>query len=187
MGRAKALVELGGAPLISYPVAAIANAGLEPLVVAKLDSELPALTCPVVRDEFETRHPIAGLLTALAAAGGAPVVALACDLPFVPPALVAHLATLEEPVAMPCVNGRAHPLLARYGPSVESSLARALEREGPLGEAVSSMAPRLVAEAELARFGDPGRILFNVNAPADLDAAERMLRPATARERSAAR
>jgi len=187
MGRAKALVELGGRPLISYPLATLARAELDPLVVAKADSELPPLSVPVILDESESRHPIAGLLAALGAARGAPVVALACDLPFVPPALVSYLAGLAEPLAVASLDGRLHPLLARYGPAVAAPLARALERERPLREAVSSMAPRLIGEEELARFGDPGRILVNVNTPADLAAAERTLGAPAERERSAVR
>jgi molybdopterin-guanine dinucleotide biosynthesis protein A len=185
MGCPKALVELGGKPLISYGVGAVVEAGLEAVVVAKPDSELPPLEFRVVREESEARHPIAGLLAALGAAGGAPVVAIACDLPFVPPAVVSHLASLDAPVALPSVDGRLHPLLARYDPSVEPALARALEHERPLREAVSSLAPRLVTEDELARFGDPRRIVFNVNSPADLEAADRMLATGADRERSA--
>jgi molybdenum cofactor guanylyltransferase len=187
MGRAKALSELGPRPLISYGVEAVEEAGLEPVVVAKADSELPPLTCPVVREEYEARHPIAGLLAALAAAGGAPVVAIACDLPFVPPALVSYLASLDAPVALPSVDGHLHPLLARYEPSVEPRLARALAHERPLREAVSQMAPRLLGEDELARFGDPRRILFNVNTPWDLQAAGWMLGADAERERRAIR
>jgi molybdopterin-guanine dinucleotide biosynthesis protein A len=187
MGQAKARVALGGSPLISYVLDAVRGAGLETVVVAKPASELPPLTCPVVRDESEARHPIAGLLAALAAAGGAPVVVLACDLPFVPSALVSHLAGLDEPVAVPSLDGRLHPLLARYHPSAGAPLARALQSQRPLREAVAAINPRLIGEEELARFGDPGRILFNVNTPEDLAVAERTLGATAERERSAVR
>jgi GTP:adenosylcobinamide-phosphate guanylyltransferase len=35
----------------------------------------------------------------------------------------------------------------------------------------------VVEEAELRRFGDPARLLFNVNTPEDLAEAERLLAP----------
>ena len=41
LGGAKATAELGGRPLISYPLVALAAAGIEAVVVAKGDTELP--------------------------------------------------------------------------------------------------------------------------------------------------
>jgi hypothetical protein len=51
-------------------------------------------------------------------------------------------------------------------------------------EAVASLQPRIIRESELERFGRPQTLLFNVNDPADLAAAERMLAPAGATARS---
>ena len=42
-------------------------------------------------------------------------------------------------------------------------------------EAVAALDPHVVGEEEIARFGDPKRIVFNVNSPADLRIAERLL------------
>lgn len=42
LGGAKAMVKLAGRPLISYPLAAIEQADLEPVVVAKACTELPS-------------------------------------------------------------------------------------------------------------------------------------------------
>jgi molybdopterin-guanine dinucleotide biosynthesis protein A len=181
MGRPKPLVELGGRPLISYAVAAVAEAGLEPVIIAKPTSRLPGLGCRVESDQASRDHPLAGIVAALELAGG-PLVAVACDMPLVPAALIAHLASLEAPVAVPRLDGRLEPLLARYGPGALPALAQALEREEPLQETIASLDPELITDGELARFGDPKRILFNVNTPADLEEARRMLRPARPRE-----
>lgn len=175
MGRSKALVELAGRPLIAYPLEAIAAARLEPLVVAKPDSELPPLDCRVVRESPEPVHPLAGLVAALEAAGSRPVVALACDMPFVPPELLAWLAGLPDSIAVAFAAGRVHPLLGRYATDVGRLFAVALDDPIPLTEAVVSLDPRLVGERELRRFGDPERIAFNVNSPQDLERAEVLL------------
>ncbi len=45
----------------------------------------------------------------------------------------------------------------------------------PLHEAVRQAGAEIVPEAEIARFGDPERLLFNVNTPADLARAEELL------------
>jgi len=177
MGRPKALVELGGRPLLSHPVGAVVAAGLEPVVVAKPDSELPALECPVVREPAEPAHPLCGLTAALEAAGTRPAVVLAGDMPFVPPELIAWLAGLRDSIAVVLAGGRVHPLLGRYSPEVAPLFAAALDDPMPLTEAVVSLDPRFVREHEIEPFGDPVRIAFNVNSPADLERAEDLLRP----------
>jgi molybdopterin-guanine dinucleotide biosynthesis protein A len=100
---------------------------------------------------------------------------VACDLPFVAPGLIELLAEAREPLVIPALDGRLHPLLARYEPSLLPELEAALGREEPLARTVERLGPRLLAEEELARFGDPYRLLFNVNDPDDLRDAEALL------------
>jgi molybdopterin-guanine dinucleotide biosynthesis protein A len=171
MGSPKALVELAGRPLIAYVLTAVEAASLEPVVVAKPDSLLPSVSCRVIREPAEPIHPLRGLLTALAASGGRPVVALGCDMPLVPPGLLEWLAGLEGGAAVVEAGGRVQPLLARYEPTVAPALEAALARGAPVQEAVSGLVPRIITETELARFGDPELICLNVNTPADLERA----------------
>jgi molybdopterin-guanine dinucleotide biosynthesis protein A len=175
MGTAKALVELAGRPLISHPLAAVADASLEPVVVAKPESPLPELVCRVVREPAEPAHPLRGIVSALEESRGRAVIALACDMPLVPPALLEWLAGLDGGVVVPRVGERLQPLLARYEPAVAGALGDALERDAAVHEAVVALEPRVVAEDELARFGDPELISLNVNTPADLERAEAAL------------
>ena len=175
IGGAKALVELAGRPLISYPLAVIEAAGLEPLVVAKPDSPLPPLGCPTIREPAGPLHPACGILAALRHAAGRPLIALGCDMPFVEPALLAWLASAREPLAVPSVEGRLQPFPGRYECSLVSTLEEAVAEGRALRGALASMRPRLVREPELARYGDPLRLCFNVNTAADLQRAEQML------------
>jgi molybdenum cofactor guanylyltransferase len=171
MGSPKALVELAGRPLIAHVLEAVEAASLEPVVVAKRDSPLPSVSCRILRDSAEPIHPLQGLLTALAGSGGRPVVALACDMPLVPPRLLKWLAGLGGEAAVVEATGRLQPLLARYEPAVAPALAAALARGASAQEAVSGLDPRIVTETELARFGDPELICLNVNTSADLERA----------------
>jgi molybdopterin-guanine dinucleotide biosynthesis protein A len=180
MGAPKAELELAGRPLVSYPVDAVGAAGLAPVVVAKEGSRLPEVDCRIVREADPRPHPAAGILAALEAAEG-PVVVLACDMPFVPAQLVAVLAQLAVRAAVPVLGGRLQPLLARYEPSVAARLERAVERRERLREAVRTLDPLVLGQDELAGFGDPELIAFNVNRPRDLTAAERLIAPATSR------
>jgi molybdenum cofactor guanylyltransferase len=177
IGGAKALAELAGRPLISYPLAAVEEAGLEPLVVAKPDSELPPLGCRLFREPAQPRHPLCGILAALRHAGERPLVTVGCDMPFAGAGLLAWLGSIPEPLAVPTIRGEPQPLLARYDGELLPALEAALERAEPLRRTVGALRPRLISEAELARFGDPRRLCFNVNTGADLEQAERMLEP----------
>ncbi len=176
LGGAKALAELAGEPLVSYPLAAVEAAGLEAAAVAKPDTELPPLLrCRIVHEPQLPRHPLCGIVAALRAAGGRPVLAVACDMPLLAPALLTHLAAAPEPLVVAAPGGRPQPLLARYGPELLAPLEAALAREEPLRRTVESLSPRLLGDADLARFGDPEALTFNVNDAADLERAAKLL------------
>lgn len=174
MGRPKATLELAGRPLISYVMDSVGAAGLEPIVMAKRGSELPDLECRVVREEEQRSHPAAGIVAALEAAGG-PVVVVACDMPFVPAQLLSVLAQVAARVAVPMVDGRLQPLLARYEPGVAPELERAVDRGEPLREAIQALDPLVLGPDELAGFADPSLIAFNLNDRDDLATAERLM------------
>lgn len=174
MGRPKPSVELGGRPLISYPLAAARAAGLEAWIVAKPDSELPPSECRVLREPEEPRHPLCGVVAALREARPAPVVAVAADMPFVEADLLRLLAAAESTAAVEA-GGRLQPLLARYAPENLEPLERAVEAGTAATAALQELKPEVIDEATLRRFGDPERICFNVNSPADLARAERLL------------
>lgn len=178
IGGEKAIAELAGRPLIAYPLAAVEAAGLRPLVVAKPDSQLPPLDCEVIREGEEPRHPLCGILAALQAAGAKPLVVLGCDMPFVPAELLAWLAGRAEPLVAARLGGRIQPFPARYGQALAEPLHRALAEERPMNATLEALGPRLLGAAELAAFGEPERICFNVNSAADLDRATALLEPA---------
>lgn len=175
LGGDKGVVELAGRSLASYPVEAMRAAGLEPLLVAKPDSVLPELDCPVLREPPQPRHPLCGILAALRVAGDRAVVVCGCDMPFVEPPLLAHLARLDTALAVAEVADRLHPLLGRYEPALRGALEEQLRRQAPLMEVITTLRAQIVDERELARFGDPERICFNVNTHADLERAESLL------------
>jgi len=175
MGTPKATLDLGGRPLLEYPLAAVQGAGLEPAVVAKPGSPLPPLAVPRWDEPAEPTHPLTGIVAALTAARGRPVLAVACDMPFVTAELLADLAARAGPLVVPEVDGRLHALLARWDPSLLPALRDALEREAPLHVVATELDAQRIDEAELRRFGDPARLLFNVNDPGDLDRAAAML------------
>jgi molybdopterin-guanine dinucleotide biosynthesis protein A len=159
MGSPKAVVPLGGKPLIAWPLAAAAEAGLEAVVVAKPGSPLPPLNVPVWEEPEEPAHPLTGLVAALERAGG-PIVALACDMPFVTPELIARLAAARG-IAAP--RGEAFP--ARYELSALPVLRAGLRREAAVRA--------VLAELAVAEIAADERELTGINDPEALEAATR--------------
>jgi molybdopterin-guanine dinucleotide biosynthesis protein A len=174
LGGAKATVELAGKPLIAYPITALAEAGIEPVVVAKRGSEMPPLPCRTVWEPEEPRHPLAGLVAALRGAADRPLIAVACDMPFLAPALLAHLAAAAEPLVLPEPDAELHPFPGRYETSLLPALEGALEAGEPLRRTLARLGPRRLDADELGRFGPPEHLLFNVNTPTDLERARRL-------------
>jgi molybdopterin-guanine dinucleotide biosynthesis protein A len=107
-----------------------------------------------------------------------PLVIVGCDFPFAPPALLRALAEAPEPLVVPSPGDEPQPLMARWSPELLPALEDALAHQEPLRRTVAALAPRLLDDPELTRFGDPARAFFNVNTPEDLRAAERAVRSA---------
>jgi molybdopterin-guanine dinucleotide biosynthesis protein A/ketosteroid isomerase-like protein len=175
LGRPKATAELGGRPLLERPLQVLEAAGIETVIVAKEDTALPPGAAPVWREPDEPVHPLLGIVTALEQSGGRAVLACACDLPFASPALAASIAETGAPLVVPSAGGRLHPLFARYTAALLPALRGALEQSAPLQATVAALEPLILDEQALSAFGDPARLLFNVNTQADLELAETML------------
>jgi len=167
LGGAKATRALAGRPMIAYPLAAIAAAGLDAVVIAKRDSPLPrALAARFVPEPDEPRHPLAGVLAALDHAGGRPVVVCACDIPLVTAPVIRRLADVPG-TAVAHDGERPQPLLARYRAADATALRAALGAGESVTAAALALGPELVrVEPDAA---------FNVNTPEDLARAERLV------------
>jgi molybdenum cofactor guanylyltransferase len=118
------------------------------------------------------RGPAAGILGAAAAYPDRPLLVLACDLPRIPAALLAELASREGfDWVVPRWNGRVEPLCALYGPAALAALAERAGR-GLLAlyglTAEPSLVIRYFEGDKLDRFGRPEEVFFNLNTPEDL-------------------
>jgi molybdenum cofactor guanylyltransferase len=172
MGGGKAMVELNGRPLISYPCEALLQAVGEVVILAKADTELPSLPGVTVWVEPQMpRHPLIGLMHAIGMAEGRPVVVCALDLPFVTPQLLRRLASEEvgpAPAVIATADGRTQPLLGCYRPRTVELLRDAdFAPDVPVQQAIGAIGARLLEFDPLC--------LFNVNSPDDLLQAAAML------------
>lgn len=114
--------------------------------------------------------PLGGVHAALSRAAASTVLVLACDMPFVPAALLAHLAALARhaDAVVPRTEDGYHPLCAAYTRACLGPFARRLAMgRFKMIDAVADVRLRTVEPNELARFGPLDRLLANVNTPAD--------------------
>ena len=173
IGGDKATVELHGRPLISYPLESVREALGRVAILAKPDTKLPYVSGVTVWIEPETRrHPVFGIMQALALADGRPVVVCGADLPFVSAGLVKRLAKANpgrSPAVIACTRGEMQPLLGCYQRRALPLLrAHAEAASSPLRETVRTLDPVLF------EVDDPDE-LFDVDTPDDLLQAAAML------------
>src|ERR1041385_7741021 len=133
-GRPKGLEPVGGKRILDRLVDVCQEAfATLPILVAN-DPEAPSWRSDlaVVRDVRPGEGALGGLLTAVTAGAGAPVVVMAWDMPFVPVPLLRALAAglADHEAVLPASDGRrgVEPLLAAYAPACLAPMARALDR-----------------------------------------------------------
>jgi molybdopterin-guanine dinucleotide biosynthesis protein A len=156
LGGDKAMVELGGRPLLAWVLDAAA--GFERVVVAKPSTALPPLDVPVWLEPETPSHPLCGLVAALERG---PCVAVACDQPWVTSELLARLAVAP---AVCAIGSDLEPFPGHYDPSQLPVLREALAEEASLRRTVRRLGtPRIDVAPDL---------VASINTPEDLAAAE---------------
>lgn len=152
----------------------LAAAGL-PVLVAARDPARAERLLPGEKavNDGPGRGPAAALLGAHAALPEATFLALACDLPEIPPALLRALAASAGDLVWPVWgNGQGEPLCALYRPKALDRLAQRVlagdfALQGLAQEPDLDFLP--FPTAKIALFGDPAVLFFNTNRQEDLD------------------
>jgi molybdopterin-guanine dinucleotide biosynthesis protein A len=139
----------------------------ELLVAAAEPAQLPlGLRRCFVGDLRPGAGPLAGIEAGLSAARHPTLVAVACDMPYVTPALAQRLAAAAtgHDAAVPRAGGRAEPACAAYRQSARDPISAALDQ----GRRRASEA---LAGIDVNWLEDVDRtLLANLNTPADYEA-----------------
>lgn len=181
-GRPKALETVGGVPMAERSRLALAPHVSQVVAVgnALVLSEALGRVRPDDRVEL---GPLGGLLTGLRWAGELGlngVFLLACDLPLVPPELVAMILGRAEDVdvAIPESHGPrgCEPLCAWYGPGCQPLIEETLSSgRRAMDDLLRSARVRRIPLEDVEGVIDPEVAFLNVNTPEDRVEAEELL------------
>jgi molybdopterin-guanine dinucleotide biosynthesis protein A len=169
-GINKATLDVGGRRIIDRQLEALRQVTVEQLIVANDVSAFAGLGVRAVPDLVAGVGPMGGVFTALEHARSSRVIVLACDLPFVHEAFLRYLVARarEADVVLPRTGDGLHPLCAVYQTRLAPVLATCIAQDRlALHQALAGVRTIVVEEAEIAAFDPDGRLLANVNTPAD--------------------
>ena len=177
-GVDKAQLEIAGATTLDRVRAALAPLVAETIVVCNDDAPAGTPSVRLVRDPEPHAGVLPALLAALSEATQPLGVLVACDMPFLNPALLRRLLELgsDHDVVIPAVGGQLQPMHAVYRRDrCRDAIAAALARgDRRMISFLDGLRVRRVDEAE-ARALDPElRSFFNINTPEDLAEARRL-------------
>lgn len=178
MGQPKALLPFGDELMLQRVCRILGEVVPQLFVVAAQDQELPELSSnvTVVRDEYESRGPLAGIATGLGAARATcdVVFVTACDVPLLKPAFVERMFDLlaDHDAAVPTDGEHIHVLSGVYRTTLEDAARKLLrnDRRRPLF-LVEESDSVLIPETDL-RVVDPELFsLRNTNTLSSYEAA----------------
>ena len=177
-GRPKALVELGGRPIIERVADVVRAVADDVLIVTNTPDLYASLGLPMVPDAFPDGGSLGGIYSGLRAARGDAAFTVACDMPFLM-VEVARLVTAraaDADVVAPRVGARWETLHACYSKACLDPMETRL-RAGQLKivDFYDEVRVLAVAEEAIARHRDPEIVFMNVNTPEDLEAARGLL------------
>ena len=171
----KALLDFGGTTLLEITIERLREVTADIVVACGQGkrSNWPDVDAQMVLDSSEGRGPLAGLEAGLRQIANEAAVVVACDMPFLNPALLALLAgRLETHAAVvPMFDGRYHALHAVYSQRCLPFVEDLLLKGGSMRDLLAAVDTRVVAEVEVRGVDPAGLSCFNLNVPADLEAA----------------
>lgn len=180
MGTDKAFVELLGQPLIAHILERVADLGQdETIIVTNRPTDYAHLGLPTFTDVLPGKGSLGGIYSALRHSNSDDVLVIACDMPFVNPALLRHMIGLRDAadgpfdVIVPRRDGYPQGLHAIYrqtclGPIHERLDADRLKVIG----FYDAVRVHYLDEAAYAPFDPDGLSFYNINTPEDLARAQ---------------
>jgi molybdopterin-guanine dinucleotide biosynthesis protein A len=177
-GEPKALLELGGKRIIERVVDAVGAVLDDLLVVTNTPERYAFLGLPMVADVFPDGGSLGGIYTGLRAADGDAAFTVACDMPFLHPAIVRMVVERagEGDVVIPRTDGQLETMHAVYGKRCLAAMeARLLAGQLKIVGFFPDVSVVELDAAPMARYRAPDVAFMNVNTPEELRRARALV------------
>ena len=183
-GRDKALVEVGGLPMLGRMIALVQNVATNVKVVGS-PQKYGQFEREMVSDQWPGEGPLGGIITALEDATKSPAprewnLVLSCDMPFLTREWLTFLceraAISEAQVVLPHSTQGPEPLCACYRTDAAGTLRAAFESGiRKVTHGLQHVATEVLDEPDWKRFDSEGRLFWNMNTVADYEEARRIV------------
>lgn len=180
MGRDKALLAWRGTDLLDHTLDRLREVCAQVAILGGVEARYGDRCAPIHLDLIPDAGALGGVYAGLVHLQRPYGLFLAVDLPLVPVALLRRLIELapDHDAVVPVSPAGPEPLCAVYARSCREPVARRLAAgELKMTAFWPDVRVREVSVAELAAFGDPGRLFLNVNSMREYE-------DASARDRS---
>jgi molybdopterin-guanine dinucleotide biosynthesis protein A len=182
-GRDKALVEIGGKPMLVRIIQLLQSVPMEVKLIAAR-GKYSALGVEIIEDRWPGEGPFGGIITALEDAAKSAArpewnVILSCDMPFLTPEWMRYVATRATAsaaqVILPHSTGGPEPLCACWRTEAAETLRAAFERGvRKVTDGVALLRSEVLDESAWKRFDSAGRLFWNMNTAADFEEVRRV-------------
>ena len=169
MGSDKANLMLDGRTLLQRVIATMRE--IFPHVIVSVRQPRPEIDLPQVCDESANAGPLAGLASGLGRIITPWAFVVACDMPFIEPAMVEALgrSRSNHQAVVPVVQGQPQPLAAFYADSCLAALRESLSRHDTSLRAVLRMLDvRYVDQSDLLQADPRLRSFLDMDTPQDV-------------------
>jgi molybdenum cofactor guanylyltransferase len=183
-GTDKAMVKLGGKPMLQRTAELLASVCDEVFVVAA-DGKYTNLPWPVISDRWPGEGPLGGIVTALTMVRNSEAnrrwaLILSCDMPFLTREFLVYLweraLVSRNQVVVPESASGLEPLCACWSSDAIVSIQAAFDAGvRKVTEAMKRLPMEVLDESAWKRFDSEGRLFWNMNTPKDYEEARHIL------------
>ena len=184
-GRDKALVSLAGKSVLARMLEVLSQGGAREVIVIGTKAKYGQLGARCIKDKWPGEGPLGGIITALYHSladkyGYRWNLILSCDMPFLTTEwlrfLVERANASTAEVVFPHSATGPEPLCACWRTTAVETLQSAFERGvRKVTEGIALLKAEVLDERDWARFDKSGRLFWNMNTPAEYEAARRIL------------
>jgi len=174
MGRDKAAVEIDGKTLLQHTMDALAP--LFSKVLVSVHAPRCELKLPQVVDAFASRGPMVGIASALSVIQTDWLFVAGCDMPYLSPQLVRHMADTRQgqDAVLAEIGGHLQPMPAFYAKQTCLPVMQTRIEQGrrSLLRLIPLLRTEILSENDLHPFDCELRSFSDFDTPEDLSAAE---------------